>query len=155
MINGFLMKLNQVLEGSIPATVGESWIRDGFVVIFTGLLSVTGKERTMIEDSDVAIDSLRKFKISIRRGGPTCEMVDIDMEKRVVIMYVPEVALAKLPPSFTGPNVEIRLVTVLFTQGIDMNQTIAIQTEGKSSDSKLNSSDLQKSINDRSLEVVL
>ncbi len=153
VINGLIVKLNQVADGTIDAETAERWVTHGFLIIFEGLLSVSGKERTMLEDTFATIETLRLFKAKVVQGEVST--TDVKVEGRTVTILLPKSALDSLPNVFRGPGgVEIDLVSVLFTQGIDMVQTIALQTQGKSSTENLNSGDLQKAFNNSSLKVL-
>lgn len=64
-VNGILMKLALLAEGHITIETAEAWKEHGILVLFEGLLSITGNERSMIEDTMVAVDSLRLFSIRL------------------------------------------------------------------------------------------
>ena len=64
-INGLHMKLALVAEGHIHSTVAESWISNGFLIVFEGLLSTTGNEKSMLEDTVTAVSILNSFEVLI------------------------------------------------------------------------------------------
>ena len=64
-VSGVLMKLALLAEGYIVSDIAQEWVSFGMVVLFEGLLSVTGNERSMVEDTMVAVESLRLFSIKL------------------------------------------------------------------------------------------
>lgn len=64
-VNCVLLKLALVREGTIPFQVAERWVQDGFLIVFEGLLSVVGHERSMLEDTMSAVDALRSYQVRI------------------------------------------------------------------------------------------
>ena len=68
VVNGIIMKLNLVAEGHISQKLAEAWESTGILIVFEGLLSVTGKERTMLDDSFSAIGvTINSSSISFNR----------------------------------------------------------------------------------------
>lgn len=65
VVNGVMMKLSLLVEGYIPAEVAQDWVSHGMLVLFEGLLSVTGHERSMIEDTMVTAEVLRQFSVRV------------------------------------------------------------------------------------------
>lgn len=43
----------------------EKWLQDGFLIVFEGLLSVAGHERSMLEDTISAVDALRSYQVRL------------------------------------------------------------------------------------------
>jgi hypothetical protein len=58
-----MMKLTLVAEGMIPAEAALGWLRNGFPIVFEGLLSVILNERAMIEDTVSAVEGLRLYQV--------------------------------------------------------------------------------------------
>ena len=162
VVNGLVMKLNLVAEKHILPSFAENWVTYGLVVVFEGLLSVSGKERIMLEDSFAVIETVRSFHVRIlpfpveMKGDDS--KVTVDINRFEVRLYIPLQTLEKLPPVYArkaiGDGVIINLVTVLFTQGIDIMQSIATTFSGDSSQDNMNSGDLQKFMNFRSFQVL-
>ena len=170
VVNGFIMKLNLVVEGHIGHEVAEEWVHHGFLVIFEGLLSATGKERTMLEDAHAVIESLRLFKLRVVEAGgklvkndgriETTKLQDVEDEKvsvsiarRVVYLFIPKGALSLLPPIYSS-GCEISFCTILFTQGIDLRQSMATAYCGESALRDMNTAEIQKYLNNNSLDVL-
>ena len=65
VINGVMMKLSLLVEGYILPVVAQDWVDHGMLVLFEGLLSVTGHERSMIEDTMVAADAMRNYSVRV------------------------------------------------------------------------------------------
>ena len=64
-VNSLLLKLGLALQGSLEEGVCEQWLRCGLLLVFEGLLSVVSHERSMLEDTISAVDSLRNFQVRI------------------------------------------------------------------------------------------
>jgi len=154
--NGLIMKLSQVAAGNLDGSLAENWIQYGFPIIFEGLLSVTGKERIMLEDTFESIESLRLFSARIIEAPQST--VDVKFENRTVIISLPKDTIKLLPSLYRTGNkrgVEIKFVAVLFTQGIDYQQSIALNTQTKSTIEGYRSpGELQREFNERSLTIL-
>ena len=157
VVNGLIMKLSQVAGGSVSSSAAEDWAKYGMLVIFEGLLSVTGKERTMLEDTFQAIETLRLFSARIVETQDS--EVDVTFENRTAVIYLPKKSMDLLPAVYRNAGsagVKIKFVTVLFTQGIDLQQTFALNRQGKSTGDGgyRSASELQREFNERSLNVL-
>jgi hypothetical protein len=64
-VNAFLLKLNLVIAGKVPSAMAQRWLDHGFLMVFEGLLSVSGHERSMLEDTISALSGLKTFQIKI------------------------------------------------------------------------------------------
>ena len=64
-VSALIMKLTLIAENHIPPEVGEMWLIYGFLIVFEGLLSVSGNEKFMLEDTVTAVESLSKYQIKI------------------------------------------------------------------------------------------
>lgn len=141
-INTLLLKLNLVALGYIDAYFADRWIDQGFPLIFESLLSVSGKEKVMLEDTSRAIEVLRGYRvrfvgdedISINPeskdhfGVPRIEMVG-----REVVIFVSPKFLHRLPSRFSSSvgegGIVLSFVSFLFTLGIDIKQAMATTWE--------------------------
>lgn len=65
-VNAFLLKLSLAIEGQVEESTCATWLRTGFLLVFEGLLSVVGNERSMLEDTISAVDALRNYQIQIQ-----------------------------------------------------------------------------------------
>ena len=170
VINGLIMKLNMVVEGYIESKTASEWVEHGLLVIFEGLLSATGKERTMMEDAHAAIETLRLFKLKIlvleeksqesSMDDTNIELektkenkVSVDVARRVAHVYIPSSTLSLLPPVYST-GCDLSICAILFTQGIDIKQSIATAYSGESAVRDMNSAEIQKYINIQSLKVL-
>lgn len=63
--SAFLLKLTLLIEGHIDASVADKWLSCGFLIVFEGLLSVSGKEKSMLEDTQSAVEALKLFQIRV------------------------------------------------------------------------------------------
>ena len=64
-VSALIMKLTLIAENHIPPEVGEMWLLYGFLIVFEGLLSVSGNEKYMLEDTVTAVESLSTYQIKI------------------------------------------------------------------------------------------
>lgn len=69
--NAFLLKLHLVCTGAVEGIIAEKWLSDGFLLVFEGLLSVTGHEKSMLEDTISAVDNLRYFRLRLLSKAAT------------------------------------------------------------------------------------
>jgi hypothetical protein len=140
----FMLKLSLVLEGHIDASVAEKWLSVGFLIVFEGLLSVSGKEKHMLEDTQSAVEALKLFQIRLL-PSPTITMsnsssmyassqathnisaqtiysdvLDVGLSGREIRIYLPQLLIARLPAVYKQKMGEkgavLSLVPVLFTQ---------------------------------------
>jgi hypothetical protein len=127
-VSSVLMKLTLVAEGRIPFDVAEGWLLRGFLLTFEGLLSVIGNERFMLEDSVAAIDALNQYRVRVllsrtAAGSPA----DVTMRGREVQLHLSSDAMRALPPAYScDGGAVLPLVGVLFNQGIDLHQSLAL-----------------------------
>ena len=172
-VNSFIMKLELVIENYIHPMFLDRWMTHGFLIVHECLLSVSGKERTMIEDTWLAIETLKSYQIrllpspqdeeyrktnqwlvqncnsdspdrktqsstwwhSVCNGkGNGAEGVgesgaDVYLVGREAQVFIPRSIVEQLPPAIrTLVETEgaiFSIVPVLFSQGIDIMQTIA------------------------------
>jgi hypothetical protein len=76
------------------------------------------------------------------------------MEGRVIVLYFSAATLSMLPESFrSNEAVYIKLLPVLFTQGIDIQQTM-VTTFGESSGGRMKSADLQHFVNSSAFDML-
>jgi hypothetical protein len=136
-INGLLMKLGLLADGKIPVETGIRWLDSGFLIIFQSLLSISGKEKSMIEDTAEVVKNLNHISlriISSDAGDHHLESAtDINFNGREVTILVPISVIERLPEAYRSRMSEnkviiMKFVSTLFTQGIDMNQYIATTT---------------------------
>jgi hypothetical protein len=64
-INGLMLKLNLLIKEQIPYQIANRWLENGFLIVFEGLLSVVGNERSMLEDTISAVEALRSYHVRI------------------------------------------------------------------------------------------
>lgn len=131
-LNGLLMKLSLLAEGKIPEEKGIRWLECGFLIIFQSLLSVSGKEKSMIEDTAEVVRNLNHTLIRIVPSTDT-KITDISFSGREVTLQMSLSVIDKLPEVYRNRIKEngvinMNLVSALFTQGIDINQYIATTT---------------------------
>jgi hypothetical protein len=136
----FMLKLCLVLEGHIDASVAEKWLTIGFLIVFEGLLSVSGKEKSMLEDTQSAVDSLKLFQVRLLPSPSITssqsasmyssstltgqsifsDVLDVGFSGREIRIYLPPTLVARLPLAYKQRVVEagavVSLVPVLFTQ---------------------------------------
>lgn len=145
-MNAFLLKLHLLIEGHIPFPIALRWLDAGFLILFEGLLSVVGNERSMLEDTISAVDALRAYQVrlvpnhsdaeedrgrqSSRQASNEAEEaikhamdVEFEMKGREIVVYMSDRAVKKLPPEFqTGiakSELFVKFFPVLFTQVCD------------------------------------
>jgi len=136
-VNALLLKLGLCVEGQVNAEAAEGWLRHGLLVVFEGLLSVVSHERSMLEDTISAVDAVRSFRVRIlpQSAAPPSSLpasspgLKMSMEGRELRLFVPAAALARLPSAYRlaaeQGGAVVPFFPVLFTQGIDMQQTYA------------------------------
>lgn len=64
-VNAFLLKLKLLINGHINVREFDNWSKFGFLIVFEGLLSVINNERSMLEDTISAVDSLKNFQFRL------------------------------------------------------------------------------------------
>lgn len=62
-INAFIIKLELVAQSKISIFYLDRWISHGLLILYESLLSVSGKERGMLEDSVSALGTLQLYTI--------------------------------------------------------------------------------------------
>mmetsp|Transcript_9913 Transcript_9913/g.16458 ORF Transcript_9913/g.16458 Transcript_9913/m.16458 type:complete len:1323 (-) Transcript_9913:243-4211(-) len=162
-VNCFIMKLELVIENYVHSTFIERWMTHGFLIVHECLLSVSGKERTMIEDTWMAIETLKNFTIRLLpspqdeqyresnswlaqncNGSPGERKIqsstwwhsvcadgraDVNLIGREVQVFVPRSIVEQLPGKVRAAveteGAIFSFTPVLFSQGIDIMQTIA------------------------------
>jgi hypothetical protein len=150
-----LLKLTLVIEDHIEKAIADKWLQLGFLCVFEGLLSVAGHERSMLEDTITALEAVSMYSIRIlptpsdacvsehdnctgsgsSKGytGSTTYVdpkhADVTICGREIQVYLPEGAVAKMPETYKTKikdgGAVMPLVAVLFTQGIDIQQSMA------------------------------
>lgn len=157
-VNALLLKLNLVIAGRIPGEVAVGWLQHGFLVVFEGLLSVIGSERSMLEDTLSAVHALRAFQVRVVQQDEDeialRQNVQLRFSGREVVLALSPVVLSALPQAYSSPKegergTTLRFVTVLFTQGIDIQQTM-VTTFGRGQ----RSVDLQHRVNSVAFEML-
>lgn len=61
--NACHLKLGLVTEGHLSPLAAEQWIEHGMLLMFEGLLSVIGNEKSMLEDTMSIVDTLNLFSV--------------------------------------------------------------------------------------------
>eukprot|EP01038_Epipyxis_sp_PR26KG_P010041 gene10041-13499_t len=196
-VNALLLKLGLLADGHIPSIVSELWIKDGFLIVFEGLLSVIGNERAMLEDTISAVDAINLYQarilpfVSMSSSTPSrsdtndskvtdCdssvksdnvhvdgakeeERMRIEMRGREVVIFLNENIMSRLPEAYRSAaystGLIIKFVAILFTQGIDFQQTVATTfgtgSETSSTSTKvIKSTDLQHLVNTKGLQAL-
>jgi hypothetical protein len=154
VIQCVLLKLSLVAEGHIEKAVADKWLQLGFLIVFEGLLSVAGHERSMLEDTITALEAVDMYSVRLlpspksgtvseddncTGGGRSKGMLrsvsvdvksaDVSISGREVQIFLPEEAVSKMPESYQTKMKDggavMPLSTVLFTQGIDIQQSMA------------------------------
>ena len=143
-INSFLMKLELVAEGYIPYFFLERWFSKGFLILFEGLLSVSGKERVMLDDTVGAVEMLKQYSIRILPTPDSednmrnnmwygshlntvigsededwtqridCSKADVALLGREILLFLPQKALNTYPQEFQSLVMREGAVVALF-----------------------------------------
>jgi hypothetical protein len=161
--NAVLLQLNCAIEGFVDAATATSWVEHGLLIIFEGLLSVVDHERSMLEDTISAIDALKKYEVRVVEATPGSSVdgnaasfspggagdaLRLTMAGREICVHVPSSALAKLPAVYRQGEGVIRLVPVLFSQGIDIQQwRVNTFGSGVQKGGQINAQNLQAVVN--------
>lgn len=131
-MNAVLSKIELIVEGSIPVEIARQWANHGIIVYFEGLLSTSGKERGMLEDTHTALgvvathsvrlcdkDSFHEEQLEhdLETFGSSVPLpgADVYLRGREVLILLPPEAFQALPP-FLQANVLLKIIPVLFTQ---------------------------------------
>jgi len=129
------MKLSLLAEGKISEATGIRWLECGFLIIFQSLLSVSGKEKSMIEDTAEVVKNLNNMLIRIIPSDTDGSngYVDTNFSGREITLHLSPSFIEKFPEGYKrrikeSGVININLVSALFTQGIDINQYIATTT---------------------------
>jgi hypothetical protein len=143
-INGLLLKLNLVISEMIPHQIANRWLESGFLIVFEGLLSVVGNERSMLEDTISAVDALRSFQVKFQQNvsqdgdlkeeeerrkprnlsadsqsnsndlGSQSHGIEFDMKGREIIIYMSEKSIQKLPQVYQQALAKDQLIIRFF-----------------------------------------
>jgi hypothetical protein len=162
-VNSFIMKLELVVENYVHPTFIERWMSHGFLIVHECLLSVSGKERAMIEDTWMAIETLKNFTIRLLPSpqddqyrqsnswlAENCNTsssnrkiqssswwnsicndgrADVYLVGREVQVFIPREIVEQLPGKVRSvvetEGCVFNFVPILFSQGIDIMQTLA------------------------------
>jgi hypothetical protein len=164
-VNSFMVKLELVARGFIDAYFAERWIEHSFPLIFESLLSVSGKEKSMLEDAAAVIDVLQKYYFRVLVDDKLSASDPIRVSGREIKLYVPVELAASLPKSYQeamglgaegvnsgAPGAVVRIMTALFTLGIDIRQAMA--TTWESADDKNGNMEVQNAINKKGFQVL-
>lgn len=108
------------------AGVLTGWINHGFLVVFEALVSTAGNELAMLEDAAAAVQSLNGSTVVVEQSAektcaPPTQSPDGSFN---VVIRVPPAIFRNLGES-GDRAVSFRLVPVLFSQGLDVRQSIA------------------------------
>ncbi len=106
---------------------------DDFTLLigFESLLSTHGKERGMLEDAASAVHAIRtwKFRVLLEEGKQHSCVTGIDISARVVFLSLtkrgPCSTMIKNADQRKPRAFDVTIEPILFTQGIDMAQTMA------------------------------
>ena len=181
-MNALLLKLALLEEGYVNADVAEQWWRHGFLIVFESLLSVSGNERSMLEDTMVAVETLARYRFRIRKASAECAIADqnvkphlrirsvdpstasVDLRGRELVLTLPSAAIEAMPESMRAAlevdNLIITPIPVLFTQGLDIQQTYenvmgsSSRTESSAGAELLASLELEHYVNAKALETL-
>jgi hypothetical protein len=169
-VNLMLFKLSLLEEGYVAAEVADQWLMHGFPIIFESLLSVSGQERSMLEDTIVSVDLLRLHRFRIRIAPESASNVtdskgmkphqrlrtidpstaNVNIEGREITLTLPKASFEKFPVSYleaaNKDELIIYPVPVLFTQGLDIQQTYENVMGSSSSTESSVGADLPSSI---------
>eukprot|EP00752_Nemacystus_decipiens_P017766 g15928.t1 len=150
----FCAKLEMMARGTLdvaadPTTGGcdsyqdlaERWTSTGFLLGFEGLLSIQGKEHGMVEDTVSALDMLADYNLQVIPASPVGVAtviapdgfdLEVGVEGMTIQCIVGDSSLARLPRALwdnnsggRGGGRSVRIVPVLFTQGIDIQQSMS------------------------------
>jgi hypothetical protein len=139
-------KILLVSRGYVYAAASaERWVAQGFLLYMEGLISTKGKELGMIEDCAAVTELLAQWSFvvatsdKIQSGANGNMDVDVDVAGRVIRLLLDRPSFDALPDCLRsgasgGDNegAKIRLVPVLFIQGVDIQQTLANRSGSKS-----------------------
>jgi len=180
-INALLFKLALVEEGYVQGSVAEQWMKHGFPVVFESLLSISGNERGMLEDTMVAVEMLAGYRFRIKKASEAVINTDnlkphqririvdpnsanVDLRGREIILTLSAASISKLPESIQiaaeQDTALINPIPVLFTQGLDIKQSIesvigsSAHTESSAGARHLSSLELEHFVNARALEIL-
>jgi len=185
--SGLLLKLALAAEGHVSAQQVEIWRLHGVLFLFEGLLSVSGKERGMLEDTAAVVELARDYgffvlsfsqalalarktaegagaEVETEKDGETSandaspllsslpwteakarQLVDaptssgrpappeVFLQGRLFFLLLPDDSHEKLPPAWAAAPVLLSVVPVLFSQGVDIQQTVANAASSTSS----------------------
>lgn len=170
LINGVLIKLSLVVEGYIAQSQAEQWSKGGILFLFEGLLSVTGNERCMLEDTAGALELVRQYEFCILSyaqaltlsatfndpgytnrsnseissvpwtQGDMAEFSEaqkdqgpkVFMQGRRFYLVIPDDSHSQLPACYQEKPIFLAVIPVLFSQGVDIQQTMANATNSTS-----------------------
>ena len=166
--NGLLNKLALLEEGHIAHNVARHWLSHGMLFMFECLLTMKGKERGMVEDTMTAVEALRdfKFKLCVEEAPPGVGVeseASVGLQGRVITVRLAESCFEMFPPEYVELVAEdkcfICIKAALFTQGLDMTQSMSTMTGEASKERStlvagatlMSSTDLQHHVNNSGL----
>ncbi|XP_064405086.1 inositol polyphosphate-4-phosphatase type I A-like [Halichondria panicea] len=142
VVTSFVVKLTQCLV--VPSFLSQL-VTVGFLVHWESLLSTMGDELGMLEDFITAIHDLNnvKFKLTLSDSLSDVPLVKGSRYKVIVEVPLQRALFRMLPPSVQEGQV-ITVCAVLFTQGINEQQTFADKFFDSSYQDQINMKSLQK-----------
>jgi hypothetical protein len=165
-VNAILSKLELIVEDAIPDEIARQWVNHGILLYFEGLLSTSGKERGMLEDTHLALTVVSQYSVQLCdrerfQHSPDdhpleafgnsvgLEGADVCIRGRQVVILLPPETF-ELLPDFLQAGTVLNMLPVLFTQGIDVKQSM-VNVLGDSGDALIDGPTLQHRINQHAL----
>eukprot|EP00753_Platysulcus_tardus_P010828 PLAT3089.1.p1 GENE.PLAT3089.1~~PLAT3089.1.p1 ORF type:complete len:674 (+),score=334.38 PLAT3089.1:170-2023(+) len=154
VLTSFLFKLQSALQSG-SGDILRQYAAVGFVVSLESLLSTFGDELGMLEDLAGAMEVLRQQELTVQLQGTlvasrhlayNVTVVEGPRAGMLVRINLESALFAMLPEQLRLPDARIRIVPLLFTQGINELQTMAIK--------KRDVGDVQEKINHASLALL-
>ncbi|CAM9725069.1 unnamed protein product [Chrysoparadoxa australica] len=133
----FAAKIEMLARGKVAdgELLAKGWVNLGYLIGFEGLLSTQGKENGMVEDTVEAMEIISQFSFELMTlpAGPMADLrVSVSKTRRQTLeVSMSQGVRAALPPSLQGAGggpVVVPIRALLFTQGIDIQQTVSNQT---------------------------
>ena len=126
--NAFLIKLSLILEKNASKDVAKRWLDHGMLIVFESLLSVRGSERGMLEDTMGAVELLGQFSLNVIIRNEDNDENVLDFKGKQIVISLPLSSFEALPDEYLDLAKENKLiisfVPVLFTQGLDIQQSM-------------------------------
>jgi len=146
VVNGIFLKLSLVASGRVSHDIALRWKNDGMLIVFESLLSTRAAELCMVNDVVASVEMAKEYKFRIhatRDKEPGVEMVGQEVK-----LLIPLDELARLPQeirdeALTDKGCPIRVLPVLFSQGLDIMQSMANNFAGKGSSEASGGVDVQ------------